>query len=67
MTKTERIEDGPRNTDEEIFRAAVLAQLKIAEREFPGGAAGLIEQLPREMQAVSRGVWEWADSRGVEV
>lgn len=66
MTQTGTAEDlAP--TDEQLFRAAILAQLRLAERELPGGAAELIEQLPVELQKVVVGVWEWADERGVEV
>lgn len=66
MTKTETAQDiAP--TDEQLFRAAILAQLRQAERELPGGATEMIEQLPAELQAVVIGVWDWADARGVEV
>lgn len=64
MTQTTSTDTEQRPTDEQVFRAAILAQCNMMVREH-GDAALLemIEALPGELQEVVLGVLDWDAER----
>lgn len=53
---TTKSNEDQRPTDVQLGRAAIKAQLKLAEQAYPGGAHDMIASLPSDLQKVVMGV-----------